>query len=274
MLRFYSPLFLTGLLLLPLLLVFERKRKRGFVFYSSLALIDQENPRGGRAFLYFPLFLRLTALALLILAIARPQLANVRTEVTSEGVDILLAIDTSGSMQALDFKIGGDEVDRLTVVKQVVADFIKHRISTVSAWSFSGEAVYTQSPLTLDYDMLLSFLNQVQIGAAGMDGDRRRTCVIRKRLKSSVQVESDHSSHRRSYNSGRITPEKAAEIAAAYGIKVYTIGVGTRGAVPFPQQTFFGMRQILVQLDIDEETLQRIAEKTGGKFFRANDTEG
>lgn len=276
MLRFYSPLFLTGLLLLPLLLVFERKRKRGFVFYSSLALIDQENPRGGRAFLYFPLFLRLTALALLILAIARPQLANVRTEVTSEGVDILLAIDTSGSMQALDFKIGGDEVDRLTVVKQVVADFIKHRISDRIGMVVFGEAAYTQSPLTLDYDMLLSFLNQVQIGAAGDGtaiGDGLALSVKRlKDLPSKSKVIILLTDGRN--NSGRITPEKAAEIAAAYGIKVYTIGVGTRGAVPFPQQTFFGMRQILVQLDIDEETLQRIAEKTGGKFFRATDTEG
>jgi Ca-activated chloride channel family protein len=75
-------------------------------------------------------------------------------------------------------------------------------------------------------------------------------------------------------NAGRITPEKAAELAATYGIKVYTIGVGTRGAVPFPEQTFFGIRQILVQLDIDEETLQKIADKTGGQYFRATDTEG
>jgi Ca-activated chloride channel family protein len=276
MLRFASPLFLLGLFLIPLIIVLERKRRRGFVFYSSLALIE-ETPREKRTlFLYFPFFLRLLALVLLLMGLARPQLANQRTEVTSEGVDIILAIDTSGSMQALDFKIGGEEVDRLTVVKQVVSDFIKHRISDRIGMVIFGEFAYTQAPLTLDYDVLKSFLDQVEIGAAGdatAIGDGLALSVKRlKDLPSKSKVVVLLTDGRN--NAGRITPEKAAELAATYGIKVYTIGVGTRGAVPFPEQTFFGVRQILVQLDIDEETLQKIANKTGGQFFRATDTEG
>lgn len=276
MLRFYSPLFLLGLLLIPLLFFIEKKRRRGFVFYSSLALV-QETPQEKRSvFLYLPLLMRIAALSLLFIGLARPQLANERTEVTSEGVDIILAIDTSGSMQALDFKIGGEEVDRLTVVKQVVSDFIKHRISDRIGMVIFGEFAYTQAPLTLDYDVLKSFLDQVEIGAAGdatAIGDGLALSVKRlKDLPSKSKVVILLTDGRS--NAGRITPEKAAELAATYGVKVYTIGVGTRGPVPFPEQTFFGTRQILVQLDIDEETLQKIANVTGGQFFRATDTEG
>jgi len=276
MLRFASPLFLLGLLLIPFLILFEKKRRRGFVFFSSLALIEDTPRDQRRLFLYFPFFLRLLALLLLFMGLARPQLANQRTEVTSEGVDIVLAIDTSGSMQALDFKIGGEEVDRLSVVKQVVADFIKHRISDRIGMVIFGEFAYTQAPLTLDYDVLKSFLDQVEIGAAGdatAIGDGLALSVKRlKDLNSKSKVVILLTDGRS--NAGRITPEKAAELASTYGIKVYTIGVGTRGAVPFPEQTFFGIRQILVQLDIDEETLQKIADKTGGQYFRATDTEG
>jgi len=276
MLRFYSPLFLLGLLLIPLLFVWEKKRRRGFVFYSSLSLIEKTSQEKRTFFLYLPLILRVAALSLLFIGLARPQLANLRTEVTSEGVDIILSIDTSGSMQALDFKIGGEEVDRLVVVKKVVDDFIKHRVSDRIGMVIFGEFAYTQAPLTLDYDVLRSFLEQVEIGAAGdatAIGDGLALSVKRlKDLPSKSKIVILLTDGRN--NAGRITPEKAAELAQTYGIKVYTIGVGTRGPVPFPEQTFFGMRQILVQLDIDEETLQKIAEKTGGQYFRATDTEG
>lgn len=277
MLRFASPFFLLGLLLIPLLIFYEKKRQRGFVFYSSLSLLEG----GGasfphRFFLWIPLALRIAAFSFLLFALARPQLANVRTEVTSEGVDILLTIDTSGSMRALDFKIGGEEVDRLTAVKKVVSDFIQHRVSDRIGMVVFGEMAYTQTPLTLDYDVLSSFLDQVEIGAAGdatAIGDGLALSVKRlKDLPSKSKIIILLTDGRS--NAGRLTPEKAAEIAATYGIKVYTIGVGTRGPVPFPEPTMFGIRQILVQLDIDEETLQRIAEKTGGQYFRATDTEG
>ncbi len=276
MLRFESPLFFLALLLLPLLFWYEKKRQKGFVFYSSLTLFQKETKDQKNIFLQIPFFLRVLAFILIVFALARPQLANLHTEVSSEGVDIILALDTSGSMQALDFKIGNEEVDRLVVVKQVVADFIKHRVSDRVGMVVFGEMAYTQAPLTLDYDVLLSFLNQVEIGAAGDStaiGDALALSVKRmKDLPSKSKVIILLTDGRS--NAGQITPEKAAEIAAAYGIKVYTIGVGTTGAVPFPQQTVFGTRRLLVHLDIDEETLQKIAEKTGGQFFRATDTEG
>jgi len=271
-----APLYLLGLLLLPLFVLWGLKRKRGFVFYSSLSLMPREAPQKEKLFLWLPLALQTAALALCLFALARPQLADVRTEVSSEGVDILLTLDTSGSMKALDFKIGGEEVDRLMAVKKVVSDFIKNRISDRIGMVVFGDMAYTQTPLTLDYDVLLNFLNQVEIGAAGdatAIGDAIALSV--KRLKDLpgkskiIILLTDGRS-----NAGRITPEKAAEIAAEYGVKIYTVGVGSRGPVPFPEQTFFGIRHILVQLDIDEETLQRIAEKTGGQYFRATDTEG
>ncbi|MBL7686043.1 MAG: VWA domain-containing protein [Deltaproteobacteria bacterium] len=275
MIRFASPLFLLGLLLIPLLYWIEKTRKKGFVFYSAFSLFHTSQNQK-KSFLWVPLFLRLLTITLVMIALARPQLANMKTEVMSEGVDIMLTLDTSGSMQALDFKIGGQEVDRLTVVKQVVADFIKHRVSDRIGMVVFGEMAYTQVPQTLDYDVLLSFLNQLQIGAAGDGtaiGDALALSVKRlKDLPSKSKIIILLTDGRS--NAGKITAEKAAEIAATYGIKVYTIGVGTRGLVPFPEQTFFGTRQIMVKLDIDEETLEKIAQTTGGKFFQASDTEG
>lgn len=270
-----NPLFLLALLAIPFFVWFEIKRKRAYLSYSSLHLLGKGNAQKEKLFFYLPLFLKSLVLLLCIAAIARPQLADVRTEVSSEGVDILLTIDTSGSMRALDFKVNNEEVDRLVAVKKVVADFIKNRMSDRIGMVVFGDMAYTQTPLTLDYEVLLKFLDQVEIGAAGdatAIGDAIALSV--KRLKDLpgkskvIILLTDGRS-----NAGRVTPEKAAEIAAEYGVKIYTIGVGSRGPVPFPEQTFFGIRHILVQLDIDEETLQRISEKTGGQYFRASDTE-
>lgn len=270
------PLFLLGIFLIPIFVLLETKRKKGFIFYSSLKLLSEEKTQREKIFNFAPLILKCFVIALLFVALARPQLADVRTEVSSEGVDIILTLDTSGSMKALDFKIGGEEVDRLVAVKKVVSEFIKNRFTDRIGMVVFGDMAYTQTPLTLDYDVLLNFLNQVDIGAAGdatAIGDGIAVSV--KRLKDLpgkskiIILLTDGRS-----NAGRMTPEKAAEIAAEYGIKIYTIGVGSQGPVPFPEQTYFGIRHILVQLDIDEETLQRIAEKTGGQYFRATDTEG
>lgn len=270
-----TPLFLLAIFLIPLFFLIENKRKRGFLFYPSLKLLESESSSKEKLFHYLPIVLKCLALAFCIFALARPQLANVKTEVSSEGVDILLTIDTSGSMKALDFKVEGEEVDRLVAVKKVVKDFIKNRVSDRIGMVVFGDMAYTQTPLTLDYEVLLNFLNQVEIGAAGdatAIGDGIALSV--KRLKDLpgkskvIILLTDGRS-----NAGRITPDKAAEIAAEYGVKIYTIGVGSRGPVPFPEQTFFGIRHILVQLDMDEETLQRIAEKTKGQYFRATDTE-
>jgi len=276
MFRFEHPLFLLLLVLVPVFFIYEKKRRRVKVEYSSLSLPGDLAHAATPAVFWFPFLVRVFAFSLLIFALAKPERADLRTEVSSEGVDILLTIDTSGSMQALDFKIGGREVDRLTAVKQVVADFIKNRQSDRIGMVIFGEMAYTQVPLTLDYDVLLSFLDQVEIGAAGdatAIGDGLALSVKRLKdlpTKSKIIILLTDGRN----NAGSITPEKAAELAATYGIKVYTIGVGSRGPVPFPEQTLFGMRHIMVQLDIDEETLQKIAQQTGGQYFRATDTEG
>ncbi len=276
MFRFESPYFLLLLLVLPLLVWVEKRRKSGFLFYSSLSLIQEASSLQRKLFLFLPVILRWMAIVFFIVALARPQTANVQTEVISSGVDIILTLDASGSMQALDFKINGEEVDRLTAVKKVVTDFIQHRESDRIGMVVFGEIAFTQCPLTLDYDVLLSFLNQLEIGVAGdatAIGDGITLSVKRlKDLPSKSKVIILLTDGRS--NAGIVSPEKAAEIAATYGIKVYTIGVGTKGPVPFPQETLFGMRKVMVELDIDEETVQKIAEKTGGQFFRATDTEG
>ncbi|MBF0492875.1 MAG: VWA domain-containing protein [Deltaproteobacteria bacterium] len=276
MLRFQHPLFFLLLLLLPLLFYFEKKRRHSFVLFSSNDLLPHDASASSAPFIWIPWFIRMLALVLIITALARPQLANVKTEISSEGVDIMLTLDTSGSMQALDFKIQDEEVDRLTAVKGVVVDFIKQRISDRIGMVVFGEMAYTQCPLTLDYDVLLSFLDEVEVGAAGdatAIGDALALSVKRlKDLKSKSKIIillTDGKS-----NAGKITPEKGAELAATFGIKVYTIGIGTKGLVPYPQKTMFGMRRMMVQVDIDEETLEKIANTTGGKYFHASNVEG
>ncbi len=273
-LRFAHPLVLILLLLLPFFFAYRRKEKKQSLPFSSLQGLPL--PRRTWGILYFPLLLRTLALGFLILALARPQHANQYTDVTSEGVDILLALDTSGSMRALDFKSEGEEVDRLIAVKRVVADFIQHRVSDRIGMVVFGGMAYTQSPMTLDYDLLLSFLNQLEIGAAGEDtaiGDALALSVKRlKDLPGKTRVIILLTDGRN--NAGSLSPQSAADLAVEYGIKVYTIGVGTHGPVPVLEKTIFGMRKVLVQLDIDEETLQQIAQRTGGQFFHASDTEG
>jgi len=258
----------------------------------SLILIDRL--RRGRLYLRFPLtsgipslfrkrdgfwmrvnpWLLYLSLACLIVGLARPQRGRAETEVTSEGIDIMLAIDASGSMAAMDFKLDGEAVDRLTVVKKVVTEFIRQQKGDRLGMVVFGDEAYTQCPLTLDYDVLTQLLDHVEVGIAGDGtaiGDGISLAV--KRLKDLpgksrvVILLTDGRS-----NAGSVSPDKAAEIAKTFGVKVYTIGIGTKGPVPFPQPGIFGNRLIYVDLDMDEETLQKIADTTGGKFFFATDT--
>jgi Ca-activated chloride channel family protein len=211
----------------------------------------------------------------LIIGCARPQWGRHETEVTSEGIDIILAIDASGSMAALDFKLAGRPVNRLTVVKKVVTDFIREQRGDRLGMVIFGEHAYTQCPLTLDYDVLIQLLDHIKVGIAGEGtavGDGLALSL--KRLKdvpgkSKVVILLTDGRN----NAGKISPEKAAEIAKTLDIKVYTIGIGTQGAVPFPQPGMFGRRIIYVNLDLDQETLEQIAQITGGLYFYAADTD-
>lgn len=276
MFRFVYP-WVLGLLVIPVLLfLLERiwfsRVSMNYPLVSRIEKIFQS--RDSRAVWVHSVLLYLGIIALII-GLARPQWGRHETEVTSEGIDIILAIDASGSMAALDFKLAGRPVNRLTVVKKVVTDFIREQRGDRLGMVIFGEHAYTQCPLTLDYDVLVQLLDHIKVGIAGEGtavGDGLALSV--KRLKdvagkSKVVILLTDGRN----NAGKISPEKAAEIAKTLGIKVYTIGIGTQGAVPFPQPGMFGRRIIYVNLDLDQETLEQIAQITGGLYFYAADTE-
>ena len=215
---------------------------------------------------HLPTLLKIGAAALIIIALARPQSSTNWEESTTEGIDIVLAMDISGSMLAQDLK-----PDRLEASKNVAMDFIsKRKNDRVGLVIFAGES-FTQCPLTTDHNVLINLFKDVKSGmvddgtAIGMG---LATAV--NRLKDSEAISkiiillTDGVN-----NSGMIPPLTAAEIAQKFGIRVYTIGVGTEGFAPYPFQTAFGIRYQEVEVKIDEKTLQDIATLTDGKYFRA-----
>ena len=220
-----------------------------------------------------PIILRFLAITLFIIAFARPQEGHKRTEILSQGVDIVLAIDTSDSMQALDFKKNETQVNRLSVVKDVVAEFVKNREMDRIGMVVFGANAFTQCPLTLDQNILLSFLDKLKIGMAGdataigsaIGISARRLKDLKSKSKVIILLTDGRN------NSGAISPLQAAEIAKSLGIKVYTIGVGKRGKAPFLVDSIFGKRLIYQNVDIDEEVLNKISKMTDAKYFRATD---
>ena len=221
------------------------------------------------------LIFRVLAIALLVMALARPQSGKKFSEISSEGIDIFLVLDTSGSMKALDFQIAGNRVTRVDVVKKVVTDFIKKRPNDRMGLVVFAEEAFTQCPLTLDHGVLLKFVDSVYSGIAGDStaiGSGIGTAVNRMKdikAKSRVIILLTDGVN----NTGEIPPLKAAEIAKTFNIKIYTIGVGTQGEAPIKVNTPFGERMVYGSFPLDEETLKKISQLTGGKFFRAMDTE-
>ncbi len=214
--------------------------------------------------------LRVLSFVLLIIALARPQISLTEEEVNTEGIDIIIAIDVSGSMLARDF-----QPNRLEASKQRAIEFIKERPNDrIGIVVFAGES-FTQCPLTIDHLMLDRLVNEIENGliedgtALGMG---LATSVIR--LKESEAVSkvvillTDGVN-----NAGSVDPLTAVEAAMEYGIRVYTIGVGRRGMAPYPMQTAFGIRYQNVEVEIDEELLKKIARQTEGKYFRATNNE-
>jgi Ca-activated chloride channel family protein len=220
--------------------------------------------------------LPLLAGALMILGLARPQRAHSRTEVSANGIDIVLDLDVSGSMQALDFQIDHQRVNRIEVVKSVVSKFIDQRPDDrIGLIAFAG-APYLVSPITLDHDWLQQNLERVTVGAADDGtaiGSAIAASVNRLRLttaKSKVVILLTDGVN----NTGKIQPLAAAEAAKAMGVKIYTVGVGVRGDAPIPVHDAVGnTRLVMAKVDVDEKTLQAVAEETGGKFYRATDTD-
>ena len=277
MFRFEDPWFLfMGLILLPILYRYKKKGFTAGIRFSSLAPFHKI-PKARGVFLRHSLIvLRCLGIVLCVIALARPQAGEKETEIVTEGVDIVLCLDTSGSMQALDFELDGKRVDRLAVVKKVVNDFVKKRKDDRIGMVVFGEQAFTQCPLTMDYGVLLSFLRRLEIGMAGDStalGSALATSVKRLRDvsgKSKVVILLTDGRN----NAGKISPLTAAEIAKTYHIKVYTIGVGKEGKSPFLVDTFFGKDYVYQEVDLDEKTLKEIADITGGQYFRAMDTAG
>ena len=270
--RFEDPWLLLILLSLPILILRERTIA-SVINYSSLASLKAVSQHHSKIKAMVPIVLRFIAITLFIIAFARPQEGHKRTEILSQGVDIVLAIDTSGSMQALDFKKNETQVTRLSVVKDVVAEFVKNRETDRIGMVVFGANAFTQCPLTLDQNILLSFLNKLKIGMAGdataigsaIGISARRLKDLKSKSKVIILLTDGRN------NSGAISPLQAAEIAKSLGIKVYTIGVGKRGKAPFLVDSIFGKRLIYQNVDIDEEVLNKISKMTDAKYFRATD---
>ena len=271
--RFEDPWFLILFLIIPYL-VWKRKEQTT-ISYSSLEILQNIRAIQVGFLSTIPLVLRLFAISLFIMALARPQEGQKRTEILSMGVDLMLALDTSGSMKALDF-IQNDKRDtRLTMVKDVVSKFIENRTNDRMGMVVFGSEAYTQCPLTLDQNILQSFLRKLDIGMAGDStaiGSAIGIAVKRlKDLKSDSKLIILLTDGRN--NAGNLAPLQAAQTAKAFGIKIHTIGVGTRGKAPFLVNSIFGQRYVYQEVDIDEVTLKEISKITGGQFFRATDLE-
>ena len=268
--EFANPKLLWLLLLVPLTIIWyilRHKKQEASVNFSDLKGMVKL-PKTWKAYLRHLLFaLKMAALSLLIVALARPQSSSTNSTSNIEGIDIVMAMDVSGSMLARDLK-----PDRLTAAKNVASDFVKGRPGDrMGLVIFSGET-FTQVPLTNDHGVMLNMLAEMKNGLIDDGtaiGDGLATAI--SRLKDSEAISkviillTDGMN-----NAGSVDPYTAAEIAKLYGIRVYTIGVGTYGTAPYPVQTMFGTQMQQIKVEIDEKLLATIANSTGGKYFRAN----
>jgi len=268
------PNWFWGLFILIPYLAYEilfKPKKQVRLIHSQVSLLKQA--AGHNSFLRFlPLILRSLLIASIIVALARPRLANQKQSVKGDGIDIIISLDVSGSMMAIDLK----PKNRLEAAKLVAKEFIEKRKNDRIGMVIFAEHSFTQCPLTLDYNVLNTILENVEIDreASGTAiGMGLATAVARlKNSKAKLKVIiliTDGSN-----NSGEIDPLAAANLAATFGIKVYTIGVGKKGYADFPVEKAFGTRYRKIKVDVDMETLDKIAKITGtGKANRATNTE-
>jgi Ca-activated chloride channel family protein len=277
---FAHPWFLLLLLLLPLLAWLKGRRGEppAFVYSSTQLLRPILNVSKSQTGAFLAA-LRWLALACFIIALSQPRLTKSETKISASGVDIVVAFDMSGSMISEDFEQKGKRVNRFDMARQVLRQFIDKRPNDrIGLVVFATEA-YTATPLTLDHDFLLQNLERLTIGAIDQNrtaiGSGLSTAVNRLReLKSKSKIVILMTDGEN--NSGKIPPLAAAEAAQALKVKVYTIGVGRRGQAPMPtgRNPFTGETMYqMMPVDIDEETLTKIADMTGGKYYRADNTE-
>lgn len=273
MFRFANPEFLALFAIIPILIFWYIKRNKqasATLRYSNLGIIKTVKKSPVKRYRHILFVLRLLVISLLIVGFARPQSGRHEEKVTTEGIDIILAMDISSSMLAEDFK----PKNRIEAAKTVAAEFIKGRQNDrIGLVVFAGQS-FTQCPLTLDYGILLRFLQEVHIGmiedgtAIGM---AIGNCVNRLRdskAKSKVVILLTDGRN----NRGELDPLTAAKVAKTFEVRIYTIGAGTKGTALYPvDDPIFGKRYVRMPVEIDENLLTQIASITGGKYFRATD---
>jgi Ca-activated chloride channel homolog len=266
---FENPWWLSALVVLIPIVWWYFKSQSSLVFPDTTVLSQISSSFVGKLS-HLSLLFRVLAVAFLVIALARPQLGRTHSKRKTQGLDIMLVVDTSGSMKAMDFKINSKRYDRLSVVKTVVSKFIEQRTDDRLGLVVFGTQAFAQAPLTLDHDVLQHYLQGVSIAMAGEAtaiGDALALSVNRlKDIKSKSKIIillTDGES-----TAGKIDPLQAAQAAQAMGVKVYTVGVGSDGYVPV--QTAFGYQKMKV--DLDEKVLKKIASLTNAQYFRAKDT--
>lgn len=266
---FAHPDFLYGLIAVPLAIlwyVFRHNKQQAFLQFSDTSLFSGYSKSWKVYFRHSLFALRWLAISLLIVSLARPQTSSSSQNTTIEGIDIVLSLDVSGSMLARDLK-----PDRLEASKVVASEFIQNRPNDrIGLVIFSGET-FTQVPLTTDHAVLRNMFTDIKSGMiedGTAIGDGLATAVSRlrdsKAISKVVILLTDGVN-----NAGSVDPMTAAEIAKVFGIRVYTIGVGSYGTAPYPVQTPFGIQLRDVPVEIDEALLQNIADQTDGRYFRA-----
>lgn len=270
---FANPTYLFLLILLiPLIGWYVWKQRNTFATLqvSTTQPFETMKPTWRIYARHLPFVFRVLVFALLIIVLARPQSTDNWENVSTEGIDIMMAIDISGSMLAEDLK-----PNRLEAAKQVATTFINGRQNdNIGLVVFAGES-FTQCPLTTDHTVLLNLFQGIKSGmiedgtAIGLGLANAVSRIKDSQAKSKVVILLTDGSN----NRGEIAPVTAAEIARSFGIRVYTIGVGTIGTAPYPFQTPFGLQYQNIPVDIDEKSLQQIATMTGGAYFRATDTQ-
>lgn len=272
--RFADPLYLLLLLLLPALVWWYATRARravGAMRYSAVGRLRRADGRRTGRWRHLLFGLRLLALASLLVAFARPQTGVTAEDVSTEGIDIVLALDLSSSMLAEDL-----EPNRIGAARQVAADFVRgRRNDRIGLVVFAGEA-FTQAPLTLDHRVVATLIEDLEVGVIE-DGT-----AIGMGLATAVKRLGDSTAESKvivlltdgQNNRGAIDPSTAAQMAQALGVRIYAVGAGTRGAARVPvDDPLFGRRYVSMQVDIDDEALEELASVTGGRYFRATDRE-
>lgn len=264
-------LFLLGIVVIAFMIFHNLRKKRSqsaSIKYSDLKIVKRSAKTGRQKFRFILTAFRILAITFFIVAFARPQAGTENREVSTEGVDIMLALDVSGSMKAEDFK----PRNRLYVAKEEIKKFVEKRTSDRIGLVIFSQSSFTQCPLTLDYGVLLNFLDQVKFGmikdgtAIGMALANSVNRLRESASKSKVIILLTDGVN----NAGQIDPLTAASIARTMGVKIYTIGVGKPGNAMYPvDDSSFGKRYVYLPNEIDEEGLMEIARKTGGRYFRA-----